>query len=363
MGTPGRRKRDITRGTIVERDGANTRIFWWKHRRFGKVEWERLDATNRTDAETEVDARIAEFLADKKKYTQEKIDPPVDAFWEKYVTWARTHRRPATIAIQTTFWNQLIAATGATHLSQITKQSIEQFKDAKRGKRDDDRVKRSINNALKDFQAIFNRAIREGWYTGQNPIIGIERYKTNKALPEPHSEKQINDLLDAAAKVNRTAEWVVLLGAWAGLRRKEITAARWEWFKFDGDEPVIEIRSYEGFELKDHEERTIAMSRRIFDALYPHRKDAGYLFESNHKNEGRHRYRFEARKPLAAALDKAKLSKVDSFQRLRITFACLHAQKGTPIYTVSKWLGHSSVTVTEKYYARAKAYTKAIDAF
>jgi len=39
-----------------------------------------------------------------------------------------------------------------------------------------------------------------------------------------------------------------------------------------------------------------------------------------------------------------------TFHTLRHTFAAYWLQKNVPIYTVSKWLGHSSVAVTEKIY-------------
>ncbi|MDZ4857743.1 MAG: tyrosine-type recombinase/integrase [Candidatus Hydrogenedentes bacterium] len=321
--------------------------------------WTRLDATNKTDAETERDARMADFHGNREQYLQNALDLPVEAFWAKYEAWAREHRRDATLKIQTTFWKALIEHSGAYRMSQITRITLEEFKTAQLGRWS----KASVNSALKDIRAIFNRAIKQGWYSGPNPTVGIERYTITRKLPEPHNEAELNKLLEYAAKVGQVAEWTVLLGGWAGLRRKEITAARWEWFHFDGQEPIVEIKAFEGFDLKDSEERTIAMSRRVFDALYPHRKESGFLFESGHKNEGKHRYRFEPRRQLFAALQAAGLSTDDAFQRLRVSFACLHAMAGTPIYTLSKWLGHSSVTVTERYYVRAKGYSKDIDAF
>lgn len=363
MGIRGRKQRDITRGTIVRREGAFTPIFWWKHRRYGNIEWTRLNAANVTDAETEVDARIAEFNISKGKVVVDPVEIPLDALWAKYEVWARDHQSVATIARRATFWKQFKAITGVHVVSEVTRARVEEFKKAKRGKRDDDQVKTSINNALRDFQAVFNRAIEERWIAGDNPFVGVERYKTTKALPDPHTEAELLRLLEAAEQVNRTAFWVVLLGGWAGLRRKEITEARWEWFIFDPKEPMIEVRSFKGFTLKDHEERPIAMNRRIFEALHPHRQASGFLFTSNHKSEGKHRYRIELRKPLNAALVKAGLEKHDPFQRLRVTFASLHAQKGTPIIDVSRWLGHYSVKVTERYYARTRGYSKNIDAF
>ena len=75
----------------------------------------------------------------------------------------KKHREPATLAVQTIFWNQLIEFTRAERLGDITQQDVEAFKIHRylKGK-----TLRTVNNSLKDFQAMFNRAIKEKWFTG-----------------------------------------------------------------------------------------------------------------------------------------------------------------------------------------------------
>jgi integrase len=132
---------------------------------------------------------------------------------------------------------------------------------------------------------------------------------------------------------------------------------------FSDKEPMVRIKQFGDFKLKDHEERVIPMSKLVFESLFPHRKESGFLFESNHESEGKWRYRFDPRKSLVTALKKAGLTTSDPFQRLRHTFGSLHAQKGVSIFKVSKWLGHSSVQVTERHYAGLQAYDSDIDSF
>ncbi len=86
--------------------------------------------------------------------------------------------------------------------------------------------------------------------------------------------------------------------------------------------------------------------------MSPHGKTGGVLFESGRPSEGKHRYRFDPKRSLVSALRDAELTTAEPFQRMRETFACLHAQKGTSIFKVSRWLGHSSVRTTERHYAR-----------
>jgi site-specific recombinase XerD len=49
------------------------------------------------------------------------------------------------------------------------------------------------------------------------------------------------------------------------------------------------------------------------------------------------------------ALRQNKMPEALHFHSLRHSFASVLVQKGTPIYQVSKLLGHSSVKVTERY--------------
>ena len=138
---------------------------------------------------------------------------------------------------------------------------------------------------------------------------------------------------------------------------------RWEFFDFDEERPVIRLKSFEGFELKTYEERVIPMSRRIYEAFYSHRKEEGFVFESNRPSQGKYFYRFEPKKGLIAALKGAGLPTAKAFHRLRYSFASILVQKGVSIFKVSKWLGHASVRTTEQHYVSLQAYDSEIDSF
>ena len=155
-------------------------------------------------------------------------------------------------------------------------------------------------------------------------------------------------------------EWTVLLGGWAGLRKNELANARWEWFDFNKERPVINVLSFEGFGIKDHEERTIPMAKRVFDSFFPHRKKSGFIFLGGEEN---YRYRFDPRRGLEACLREAKVRTDKPYQRLRMSFGSILVQNGVSIFKVSKWLGHSSVVVTERHYIGIQAYDPDINSF
>lgn len=319
---------------------------WWiKYYLNGKTARQSLRTTNKRVATREKQALEAKLL-EPQRHALQDVNPEVNSFWQKYLAWAEDHNRPKTIEIKTNFWVQLMAFTRAKRLGDITRQDIEAFKKWKKGNGAADQ---SVNNALKDIQAIYNDAIRQGWYTGTNPVLGIKRYKITRKLPAFHTEEELASLLDAAHERGKEIAWVVLLGGMAGMRKNEILSARWEWFKFK--ERVIELKSYTGFDIKDHEERAIPLHPLVCARLYPHRKKKGFVFNSSRRSKGVNRYHFDPKKSLLQALKNAGLTTRRPFQRLRESFASIRAQKGVSIFKLSKWLGHSSVKTTEKHYA------------
>lgn len=332
---------------------------WWiSYYANGRQYRESLKTTNKKIAEREKQAREAKLL-DPHRQAPVDINPTIADFWKRYEEWAKQHKQPRSHERTALSWRHLVDMAEPVRLGDITRDTIEDFK----RKRLKDKAKpQTINNDVKDVQAIIGRAIKEGWYTGANPVVGVERFKIQRKMPEFHTEEELTRLLECAEKKNRNALWVVLLGGWAGLRRNEIIHAKWDWFVFDSDAPTIHVKGDEDFHVKDHEDRIIPMSQRIRDVLEPHAGE-GYLFETAPWTEGKHHYRFDPKKSLMAALKDAGLTEKAPFQRLRHTFGSMLVQKGVGIFKVSKWMGHSSVSVTERHYAGIEAYDPEIDVF
>lgn len=336
-------------------------IWWITYSVHGRRVRKSLKTTKKQVAKREKQAIEAELLSPHRR-TDVPKNPSVDVFWEKYFEWAKDHKRPRSIDTGLTSWKHLIQFTGAKRVGDVRRADIEAFK---KWRTAEGNTRQTVNNALRDLQAIFNRGIKEGYYTGKNPVEGVERYTIERRDPQFHSEEELNRLLDVAQENSKIVEWTILLGGWAGLRKMELVNARWEWFEFNDERPLIHVQAFPGFTIKDHENRTIPMNRRIYDALYPHRKAEGFLFESGEQSQGRCRYRFDPKKSLDAALQEAGLTTQEPFQRLRRSFGSVLVNKGAPIYKVSKWLGHSSVRVTERHYAGigSQAYDADIDLF
>jgi integrase len=210
---------------------------------------------------------------------------------------------------------------------------------------------------------MFNHAVALGLFNGDNPVKGVKRYKITKTMPEFLEESDVQALLEAAEAHSSELHWVFLLGLHAGLRKGEIVNARWEWFDFNKHGgPVIRIQRHDGFEIKDHEERSIPMSSKIAQALLPHAQPKGFLFGESPASGQRWRYRYEPRRAFEKVMKAAGVKRCN-FLLLRHSFASWHYMKGTDISKVSRWLGHSDISITMEHYAGLKPYDKDIENF
>ena len=315
-----------------------------------------LKTTSKRIAEREKQAVENELLQGYRRVPEDK-NPTLDEYWPKYLAWAESgHLRPRTIERKKDFWAQFRGFVGENRLGSITPQDIESFKSWRRQLGNS---LTTINKALTDLQAIYNRAIKLNLYTGVNPFDGIERFRPTKKLPTYHSETELLHLLALTEGKNRYVKWTVLLCGWAGLRKNELVNCRFEWFNFE--QRKIRVRSFPGFTIKDHEEREIDMSMRIRDEFGALGHREGFVFESPKYTLGKARYRFDPKRSLISVLKEAGLPTDKPFQRLRITYGSVLILKGVPLKKVSRMLGHASVTTTEKHYIGLEPFDHRID--
>ncbi len=290
------------------------------------------------------------------KYQIERTDTHVETFWQRYLEWAKDHKRPNTIAIEEMFWSQFIEFAKPKNLGDVTKQDIERFKT----KRKREGLKpQSVNNALRHLQAIYNYAMKLGYFSGPNPVQGIQRYKLEKNPPLYLDKNEIERVLEASKMRGCNIHLVFALGIFAGMRKSEIVNSRWEWFDFD--RRLITLRGTEDFYLKDSEAAPIPLHERMAESLKPFRCSEGFIFLPNKKRPGRHQYRYEFKKSFSRVVREANLSWVTP-RVLRHTFASQLASAGVSLYKISKWLGHSDVNTTQ-IYAHLQTHDEDINRF
>lgn len=338
------------------------------------------------------------------------LSPSIEDFcaaYRKAVEAMESPPRPITVAQYLRHLRQICELAGVKTLRDLTTPAIERARDKYRAKartdgRKDAQIQNSLGIIIRNASACFSadaRAslARQGLKIEANPFQGIRRFQkieTVKALDRAIVERIFRELpllrdgdpdaetpnLKRFAKAYRKKHgdnqprWMpidytkphpeafraILLGVGLGLRANEIDKARWDWIKGtpDGGD-VLEIAEEDDFRPKGGTMRLIPISREVLRALLKTRVDAspyiigGQASPSVKKNG----YGYRCREVLRVANDWLRLRGVESdsvrgnpLHALRKEFGSVVATEHD-LFTAQKLLGHSSPTVTAKYYA------------
>ncbi|MCL4218982.1 MAG: tyrosine-type recombinase/integrase, partial [Candidatus Hydrogenedentes bacterium] len=218
-------------------------------------------------------------------------NPSIDMFWTSLSTWLETHRSPSTVEEYKNWFNQITEFTQAKYLGDIAASDIEAFKISllRQGKlkpKGTGLKKTSINDALKSLEAIWNHAIKLGLFTGENPASSIERFRIPKNDAEEYLDKEEIQALLTAAKNYADERFIrsieaknvylaIALAALAGLRKREVCFARWEWI--DWRLRILRVRNEEDFLTKNRKSRVVSINQQLLDILTELRKEEGYI--------------------------------------------------------------------------------------
>ena len=197
--------------------------------------------------------------------------------------------------------------------------------------------KHNVNRLIQCIKSFMHLAERwrliqkQDWAT-------VSKIKVPRGRVVFHSPEEINKIL--AVCPSEAWRIVVLLGCDAGLRRGEIAQLRWQDVDFANNQIYVAPN-------KTEYHRFVPMTQTLRKALeqaQTHAKQE-YVVEV-----GREKSR-TSKDFLTAYYKKiAQKAELPSFlHKLRHTFASQLVQNGVELYTVSKLLGHRSITMTEIY--------------
>jgi integrase len=188
----------------------------------------------------------------------------------------------------------------------------------------------TVNRDLAYLSAFFTWAIDQG-VTTLNPALP----KLVKRFPEPWrayqslSEAQISQVLALAPSHEERAKVALLL--LTGQRWGVIAYLRWE--QVDTNARLLTYRS-------KGKDRVIPLSDQALSILHSLSPSSGHVFKSRNRNTTI-RWWYSARKTIG--MPKLRL------HDLRVTFARSMADKGYDLITVKECLGHSTLTMTQRY--------------
>jgi len=208
---------------------------------------------------------------------------------------------------------------------------------------------RSIQYALAVVRQIFNFAIREGMFAGQNPAAGgmVVRPKEDNKKTRYLSRDEAIALLQELAKRSEEVHDMALLSLYTGMRFGEIAKLRW--IDIDFAQNHIMLKN-----TKSGKNRPAYMTPDVKTMLkqrYQGEQDRLVFPARGFDNKPHamisHLYYNVVRK----MFNQNVSDKRDwvNFHTLRHTFASWLVEADTNIYFVKELLGHSDLKLTERY--------------
>jgi len=201
---------------------------------------------------------------------------------------------------------------------------------------------------LRVFSAIWNQAKKQGVVEGVNPVSKIRISKADNKRDRFLTKDEASQLLIALKERDQEAHDYALLSLLTGLRAGECRDLTWADIDLEGGSIFVKDtkskhnrHAFITAELREMLTRR-AQGRNKTDKVFPGVKpEIGY-------NALCHKFEQTLRElGLNEGISDRRQKVV--FHSLRHTFASWLVQKGTPLYTVSRLMGHSDIKMTMRY--------------
>lgn len=233
---------------------------------------------------------------------------------------------------------------GKKDLQFITSKDIEKIQ----GIKIKELAPKTVSHITNLISAIFNYAIQNDYFKGQNPVAKIKKLKIDNKRERYLSSEEIKLLLNEV-KDNQIVFLFCLIAFSTGARLRTILSIQKK--HIDLNTRILTLRDfknsswYKGF-----------LSQTIIEILAPiliklNMND--YILQINNKPISNRQIR-DRLKPILDELFNKGLDKDDRRNRtvihtFRHSFASNLAINSTPIYTIQKLLNHQDVTTTTRY--------------
>ena len=200
---------------------------------------------------------------------------------------------------------------------------------------------------------VFTVAIREWYWTENNPVEKVQKPKLNNSRTRFLSTEEREALLSACLKSeNPCLHLVVLVALSTGARKNEIMTLKWRDVDLS-DRPRITLR-----ETKNGETRAIPLSPPVAVALHAHAKirrlDTQFVFPGI---DGKRPY--DIRSAWETAVKRAGLENF-RFHDLRHSCASYIAMSGGTTHEIMAVLGHKSAQMAKRYAHIGEQHTSGV---
>ena len=326
------------KGLILEVRNNGTKTFYYRYYDSNKTSYKKIASYPKYSFDD-----VVTLYLDMNKKEELKELPKVktvtlnEFFFNYYYPFVKTSKKSFKEDFSF-FKNHILPNFGDLYLNEISKIKITSLH---LKLKDNNKLSNSVANKLVKFLSYaYNLAIL--WEIPNvtvNPAKNIKLFKDNEAKERYLTNDEINRLLMVASKCSNKQikpflEFLLLSGA----RKSEVLNAKWE--DVDMINNVFTISQTKAGKI-----RRVPISNKLKEVLnsLPKYNDT-YIFTSMITNKPMRDidyYWYKIRK-------EANLNDV-RIHDLRHTFASILVNKGISLYEVQKLLGHSSITMTQRY--------------
>ena len=265
---------------------------------------------------------------------------------ELWIAALRTAKSRSADTYNSSLQNHMIPAFGGVALTDIHKQDVIRWRDEI-----STRVAAAFVNALVGtLSSAFSWFVDQRWIE-RNPCHRVKMLvRPQRVFPWLQNSEQVTRLISECTPNIRNMV-AVLVGT--GMRIDE--ALHLQWDDIDLEHRLITVHRGRKGMTKSGRMRRVP----IFDSVLPvlremrlQRGDNVLLWPG--RKPGKPLFQASVWRPFKAAVERAGLDKRMRIHDLRHSFASLFLLDGGDIFKLSRILGHSSVTITEKTYAHLR---------
>lgn len=193
-------------------------------------------------------------------------------------------------------------------------------------------------------------------------------------VAEPYTNDELKKIFDACKGDREYTAFMFFLVT--ACREKEVAFAQWKDMVTISGLPHYRVQSKTGFTTKNHKKRDVQINQELVDLLQKHKKTVGdgeWIFPNRDgKPEGhflrkfkkvcfraglncgkckctRSEGRYEKAQVEKSCKDYSEGCENHYLHRLRKTRATFWHEHGVSLRTIQSWLGHESLSTTEKY--------------
>lgn len=295
----------------------------------------------RISTKTKKKSEAVKFLSEFEKQIKlrsltETIPMSLSKFKLEYLKYSEANHSPKTTRYLKSLFKKFIEFCGDIQLSNITELIAKDYIQS--------RTKISVYTAQKHLAHLrkaFNYGLNYG-YVISNPFRNIENFRLPEKQPlfiDQDSFKKLLNVID-----DKDFQDLVIFAVNTGLRQMEILTM--EWSQIDFKERLIMLNNRNHI-TKSKKIRTVPLNLKALQILADReiKKKNEIVFTKNGES-------FKAdfvSKKFKKYVIKAKLNPAFKFHSCRHSFASWLVQKGVPILSVSKLLGHQDLKTTQIY--------------